>query len=388
MIKLLAGIFIKNSTNYDDPGVRTAYGILTGVVGIVLNFLLFAGKLAAGLISSSVSVAADAFNNLSDAGSSVISIAGYRIAAMPADKEHPFGHGRAEYIAGLIVSGTIVFMAFEIGRESLSKIFQPDELSADPLTLCILAVSILVKLYIFAYNHTVGKKINSAPMKAVAVDSISDCAATLTAAAALVVYALWNVNIDGYVGLLIALVILKAGIEAARESLTPLLGQKAEDSYIAGIRETVENHDGILGIHDLYVHNYGVGRNVVSLHAEIPAFLSFKEAHEIADSLEREIGTRFGAIVTVHMDPADEDDEFSAGCRSLISSVMSEISPEAAIHDFRMYERGGRQTVEFDAEVPFGLPMSDEEIKNRLTAALREYDDRLEAVICIDKKIY
>ncbi len=388
MVKLLARLFIKDSENYTDPNVRTAYGVLTGVVGIVLNFLLFSAKLIAGIVSSSVSVIADAFNNLSDAGSAVISIAGYRIAAMPADKEHPFGHGRAEYIAGLVVSSLIIFMALSIGKESVFNIISPDELAADPLSLCILGASIAVKLYIFVYNRGIGKLINSAPMKAVAVDSVSDCISTLSALAALVVFLLWGVNIDGYIGLLISLIIIKAGIEAARESLTPLLGQKADDEYIAGIRETAESFEGVVGVHDLFVHNYGVGKNVVSLHAELPADLSFTAAHDIADALENELQTRFNAIVTVHMDPAEEETELSSEYRRLIGSMLHCISPDATIHDFRVTERDGKRTLLFDIEVPFGLSIQDNEIKQRITDGLREFDSALDTVICVDKKIY
>ncbi len=303
MVRLLARLFIKDRKNTDDPAVRASYGILAGTLGIVLNVLLFAGKLFAGLISSSVSVVADAFNNLSDAGSSVISIVGCRIAASPADNEHPFGHGRAEYIAGLVVSCSIVFMAFEIGRESIAKLITPEEPTADLLTFVVLGASILVKLYIFAYNHGLSKLINSAPMKAVAVDSLSDCVSTLAAAASLTVFALFGLNIDGWVGLMITLIIARAGINAAKESLTMLLGSKPDDAYIEGIHETARGFGGILGIHDLYVHNYGVGMNVVSLHAEIPDTVSFVEAHEMADALEHELSEKFGAVVTVHMDP-------------------------------------------------------------------------------------
>lgn len=386
MIKLLAKIFIKNSDNYSDPEVRTSYGVLTGVAGIVLNFLLFIGKLTAGLISSSVSVVADAFNNLSDAGSAVISIAGYRIAAMPADREHPFGHGRAEYVAGLIVATSIVFMALEIGRESLSKIIAPDELIAEPVTFAVLAASILVKLYIFAYNRSIGKLTDSAPMRAVAIDSLSDCISTFAAIAALTVYLIWNINIDGYIGLVITVIILKAGIEAAKQSLTPLLGQKADDDYISGIKETAGSFEGVVGIHDLYVHNYGVGRNVVSLHAEIPEHLSFIEAHEIADALENELRSRFNAVVTVHMDPALAENEHTAAYRELVGRIVSEVVPSASIHDLRMVERDGGTVLIFDIEVPFGLEMSDREIEDKVLAEIRSHS--MDAVICIDKQIY
>ncbi len=388
MIGLLAGLFIKDNKNYSDPKVRTAYGILCGVVGIVLNIILFSGKLIAGIISASVSVIADAFNNLSDAGSAVVSIAGYKIAAAPADREHPFGHGRAEYAAGLIVSTLIVFMSFEIGKEAISKIITPVEFTVDALSLVILCASIAIKLYIFAYNHSIGKKIGSAPMRAVAIDSLSDCISTLAAIAALVVWSVFGINIDGYIGLVISFIILKAGINAAKDSIVPLLGQKADDSFISGIRETAESFDGVVGIHDLYVHDYGVNRNVVSFHAEIPAETSFIAAHDIVDAMEEEISRKYNAVVTVHMDPVMEDNELSKECKTLIRSLLGMISADASMHDFRMTLKDGNPLMIFDVEIPFGLPVSDDELKERLISGIKNYNSSFDAVICIDKQIY
>ena len=373
MIGLLAKAFIKNHTDYGDRDVRTSYGILTGVVGIVLNFLLFAGKLAVGILASSVSVVADAFNNLSDAGSSLVSAVGYRIAAMPADSEHPYGHGRAEYLAGFIVSASIILTAFEIGKESIGKIISPEEITVTPLSFAVLGISILVKLYIFSYNRKYGRLIDSAPMKAAAIDSLSDCVSTLSAVAAFTVYAVWNINIDGYIGLFIALVILKAGIDAAKSSVTPLLGEKADDELIAGIRHDVLAHDGIIGIHDLAVHNYGVNRNVISL---------------LADIIENELHEKYAASVLVHMDPVNEDDDEEEICGKMILGVLKEIDSGADIHDLRLTERGGKRYLAFDAEVPFGLKITDDEIKKRLTDKVAEYDGSLITTIYIDKKVY
>ncbi|MBQ3841943.1 MAG: cation transporter [Ruminiclostridium sp.] len=388
MIGLLAKAFIKDYKNYCNPDVRTGYGILTGVTGIVLNFLLFAGKLAAGIFASSVSLVADAFNNLSDAGSSIVSIAGYRIAAMPADSEHPYGHGRAEYIAGFVVSSLIILTAFEIGKESVEKILSPSELSVSALSFVVLGVSIFVKLYMFIYNRKYGKLINSEPMKATSIDSLSDCIATLSAAAAFAVYALWNINIDGYIGLFIALVILKAGIDAAKSSVTPLLGQKADDELIAGIRSDVLAHSEVIGIHDLAVHNYGVNRYVISLHAELPSSLTFTEAHDLADIIENELHRKYSASVIIHTDPVDADNSEADKCRNIVLSVLKEIDSGADIHDLRLTERSGQMYLAFDAEVPFGLKISDEEIKKRLTDKISEYDSSLTTSIFIDKKVY
>lgn len=388
MIKLLAGIFIKDHTNYGDTRVRTAYGILTGVVGIVLNFLLFGGKLAAGLITGSVSVTADAFNNLSDAGTSVVAIAGYKLASMPADSEHPYGHGRAEYIAGFIVSAAIIFTAYEIGSEALAKIFTPEDINTGIVPVIILCASILVKLYMFVYNRRTGKLINSAPMKAVAVDSLSDCLSTGAVIVALAVYMIWEINIDGWIGLLIAAVILRAGISAAKESITPLLGEKADDALISEIREEVLKNENVLGIHDLAVHNYGVNRNIISLHAELPADMSFVEAHETVDLIETELREKFSASVTIHMDPIYEESPDTAGYRDKVAAIIKETEPSAEMHDFRVTERCGRRVLIFDVEVPFGLKSSDDDLKSRINSALADYDSSLDTVICIDKKIY
>ncbi len=388
MVKLLASLFIKDHTNFEEPRVRTAYGILAGAMGIVMNFLLFGGKLAAGLITGAVSVTADAFNNLSDAGTSVVAIAGYKLASMPADSEHPYGHGRAEYIAGFVVSAAIIFTAFEIGSEALTKIFTPEDINTDIVPIIVLCASILIKLYMFIYNRRIGRLINSAPMKAVAVDSLSDCLSTGAVIIALVIYMIWGINIDGYIGLLIAAVILRAGIAAAKESITPLLGEKADTGLINEIRETVLKNENVLGIHDLAVHNYGVNKNIISLHAELPAGMSFIEAHETVDLIETELRDKFSASVTIHMDPIYEENTDTAGYREKVGEIIKTAEPMAEMHDFRVTERCGKRVLIFDVEVPFGLKTSDEELKKRITDGIAAYDSSLDTVICIDKKIY
>ena len=388
MIGLLAKTFIKNHTDYSDRSVRTRYGILIGITGIVLNFLLFAGKLTVGILASSVSVVADAFNNLSDAGSSLVSAVGFRIAAIPADSKHPYGHGRAEYLAGFIVSVSIILTAFEIGKESIGKIITPEDINVSPLSFAVLGISILVKLYIFSYNRKYGRLIDSAPMKATATDSLSDCVSTLSAIAAFTVYTVWNINIDGYIGLLIAIVILRAGIEAAKMSVTPLLGEKADDELIAGIRHDVLAHKEVIGIHDLTVHNYGVNRNNISLHAELPAAMSFTEAHELADIIENELRDKYSASVLVHMDPVNEDNDEEEICAKMMLETLKEIDIGTDIHDLRLMERGGKRYLSFDAEVPFGLKITDDVIRKRLTDRLAEYDSSLITTISIDKKVY
>lgn len=388
MIKLLSKIFIKNYTDYGNPAVRNQYGVLTGIMGIVLNLLLFAGKFLAGILTASIAVTADAFNNLSDAGTSIITMVGFKIAGMPADDEHPFGHGRVEYVAGLLVSIVIIIMGFELGKGSIEKIFNPEEITFSALSLGILIASVLVKLYICLYNRKIGKLINSATMKATAMDSLSDCISTISVIIGLVVFLIWNVNIDGYVGLLVAVFIFKTGIGAVKESLTPLLGEKADEEYIMDIKKSILSYDNIVGVHDLIVHNYGVGENVISLHAEVPATMGFMEAHEMIDMIENDLKKKYASCVTIHMDPVEADTEQSLKYKLLVNKALKSVNENISMHDFRMTDGVKCRNLIFDIEVPFKLKQSDSEIVQLITAKIKEQDENLNAVISVDKKVY
>lgn len=388
MIKLLSKIFIKNHTDYGNPAVRNQYGVLTGIMGIVLNLLLFAGKFIAGILTASIAVTADAFNNLSDAGTSIITMVGFKIAGMPADDEHPFGHGRVEYVAGLLVSIVIIIMGFELGKGSIEKIFNPEEITFSALSLGILIASVLVKLYICLYNRKIGKLINSATMKATAMDSLSDCISTISVIIGLVVFLIWNVNIDGYVGLLVAVFIFKTGIGAVKESLTPLLGEKADEEYIMDIKKSILSYDNIVGVHDLIVHNYGVGENVISLHAEVPATMGFMEAHEMIDMIENDLKKKYASCVTIHMDPVEADTEQSLKYKLLVNRAITSVNENITMHDFRMTDGVKCRNLIFDIEVPFKLKQSDSEIVQLITAKIKEQDENLNAVISVDKKVY
>ena len=388
MIKLLSKIFIKNHTDYGNPAVRNQYGVLTGIMGIVLNLLLFAGKFLAGILTASIAVTADAFNNLSDAGTSIITMVGFKIAGMPADDEHPFGHGRVEYVAGLLVSIVIIIMGFELGKGSIEKIFNPEEITFSALSLGILIASVLVKLYICLYNRKIGKLINSATMKATAMDSLSDCISTISVIIGLVVFLIWNVNIDGYVGLLVAVFIFKTGIGAVKESLTPLLGEKADEEYIMDIKKSILSYDNIVGVHDLIVHNYGVGENVISLHAEVPATMGFMEAHEMIDMIENDLKKKYASCVTIHMDPVEADTEQSLKYKLLVNRAITSVNENITMHDFRMTDGVKCRNLIFDIEVPFKLKQSDSEIVQLITAKIKEQDENLNAVISVDKKVY
>ncbi len=388
MIKLLAKAFIRDYQNVSDPQVRRSYGVLTGIVGIALNILLFAGKFFAGLITASIAVTADAFNNLSDAAASVISIVGFKLAGMPADKEHPFGHGRVEYVAGLVMSVVILFMGYELGRDSVIKIITPVEMSFSWVSLGILVASVLVKLYICLYNRKIGRLINSATMKAAAMDSLSDCISTGAVIIGLVVYAATSVNIDGYVGIVVALFILKTGIEAAKESLTPLIGEKPAPEYVEDIRKTVMSYDGITGIHDLIVHNYGVGANIISLHAEVPAEMGFVEAHELIDIIENELKTKYAGCATIHMDPIAAETEESRRCRSLVEGILAEIGNGVTMHDFRMTNGNISRNLIFDIVVPFDSKITADEAVKIISERVKNADDSLNVVVNVDRQLY
>lgn len=387
MIGLLSRIFIKNYTDYKNPAVRRSYGFLTGIMGIVLNFLLFSGKLFAGIITSSISVIADAINNLSDTGSSVITMVGFKLAGRPADSEHPFGHGRIEYIASLFVSALILFMGFELEKGSVEKIITPEDISFNVISLVILGLSLLVKLYIFLYNRKIGSLISSSTMKATALDSLSDCISTGAVIAGLIVYLVWGINIDGYVGVLVGLFIFKTGIESIKESITPLIGEKAEKEYIDEIRETALSFENVIGIHDLIIHNYGVGQNMISFHAEVPAEMDFIEAHEMIDIVENEMKKKYGCV-TIHMDPVLKDTEQSLMYKKLVNDIIAGVNNNISIHDFRMTDGNVNKNLIFDVEVPFGIKESDEEIKNRIVEGIKAHDSNLNVVIAVDKKIY
>ncbi len=387
MVSLLAKLFIKNHHNYSDSSVREGYGMLTGIMGIVLNLILCGVKLFAGIITGAISVTADAINNLSDAGSSVITMAGMRIANRPADKEHPFGHGRMEYVASLIVSLIILIMAYELGKDSVLKIITPEEISFNIISVIILGASVLVKLYICLYNRKIGRLINSSAMKATAMDSLSDCISTGAVILGLVAFRFFNINIDGYVGVLVALFILKTGIEAAKESLAPLIGQPPEKEYVQEIYSTIMSYEGVVGVHDLIVHNYGVGMNIISLHAEVPAEMGFMEAHELIDVIECDLKEKYASIATVHMDPVETSNETAKHYKELVRKIISEINPEITMHDFRMTDGVKNRNLIFDVVVPYSLKISDDKIKEIISEKIKNEDENLNAVITVDKEM-
>ncbi len=385
MIELLSRIFIKNRDKVNAPAVRRAYGTLCSVYGIFLNVLLFAGKYFAGVLSGSVAIVADAFNNLSDAGSSVISLLGFAIAGKKPDLDHPFGHGRAEYLAGLLLSALIVAMGVELGKSSIEKIISPEPVEAALLPALILLASILVKFYMSLYNKAVGKKINSPSMEATATDSLSDCIATTVVLLSMGISYFFHVNVDGWAGLLVAAFIIFAGYNAMRDTLSPLLGKAPDPELVKEIEETALSHPEIVGIHDLIIHDYGPGRGFVSLHAEVNGKGEIFELHDAVDQAEREIREKFGILATIHMDPIDCDNEQLNQLRDAVVDKLTEIDPRIKIHDFRMVPGPTHTNLIFDALVPADLKTTDGELSKRIADLVHSSWKKYYAVVDIDR---
>lgn len=384
MVSLLSKIFIKNRDDVTDPAVRKAYGSLCSALGITLNVLLFAGKYAAGLISGSIAITADAFNNLSDAGSSAISLIGFRLAGKKPDPDHPFGHGRLEYISGLCVAALILVMGVELLISSVEKIISPEPVENGLLPAIILIVSIGVKVYMSLYNRAIGKKISSSAMLATATDSLSDSVATAVVLLSMLVSYLFSVNIDGYAGVLVALFILFAGMGVARDTLSPLLGQAPDPELVRKIEDIVMARDEIIGMHDLVVHDYGPGRLMISLHAEVDGRGDIFELHDAVDVVERTLAQELGCEATIHMDPVVCDDERVDAERARLLEIIADLGDVLSIHDFRMVAGPSHTNLVFDAVIPGGLSKTAEEVRKEICQAVEEKMPGRFAVVTVD----
>ena len=381
----LVRLFIKDWDNVGDPAVREKYGVLAGAVGILLNLLLSAGKLFAGLATGSISITADAFNNLSDAGSSVVTLVGFKLAGQKADAGHPFGHGRAEYLAGLFVSLMILLVGVELGKSSIEKILRPEAVDFSLVSVAILGAAILVKLWMGRFNRALGKQIGSAAMEATAVDSLTDAAATAAVLAGTLVSRFAHVNIDGWMGLAVAVFILRSGWGAAKDTINPLLGERPDPELVRDIRDLVLSHPQVAGMHDLIIHDYGPGRRLCSFHAEVPQDADILAAHDAIDHIEREIQEKFGIETTVHMDPIATDDEKVNQLRLQVSALAQAVEPEMTIHDFRVVRGPTHTNVIFDAVVPHRCRLTDEEVRQRLSRAVSALDPAYQTVIQLDR---
>ena len=384
MTKLLIKLFIKDSENIKDKNVRRKYGNLGGFVGIFSNLLLFALKLFAGIISGSIAITADAFNNLSDMGSSVLTMLGFKIAAKSPDKDHPFGHGRMEYMSGFIVSVVIIIVGFELFSSSVSKIFNPEAILVNWLTISILIVSIAVKLWQGLFNNNLGKILNSAALKATAKDSINDVVATSAVLLTSVISLIFDINIDGYVGVLVAGFIMYGGFSAAKEMLSPLLGEQPDPELVNEIRSTVLENEEFVGMHDLIVHDYGPGRCFASLHVEVPDTVDIVSCHEQIDACEKMVFEKLGVVLVIHMDPIATKDERRNASDLIVKDIISSIDETLSYHDLRIVDGEKRINIIFDVVKPYEIKMTDRELIDLIQDKLWEVDPAFFCVIEID----
>ncbi len=387
MVTALARIFIKDYGNTQDPEVRKAYGMLCGAVGILLNILLFAGKALAGFFSGSIAIVADAFNNLSDAGSSVITLVGFRMAGQKPDSHHPFGHGRIEYISGFLVSIVILIMAFELLKTSVEKIMHPAAVEAGPLVLAVLAASILVKVYMVLYNRAVGKKIDSAAMSATAKDSLSDTVATFVVLITTLLAEFAEIQIDGYCGVLVALFVFFAGFSAAKETIGPLLGQPPEPEFVKRIEEIIMEYkdQGVMGMHDLVVHNYGPGRVMLSVHVEVPAAGDILVLHDMIDTIEHNLAKELRCSAVIHMDPVCSDDALTNEIKGQVAAIIKNMEGRITFHDFRIVHGPTHTNLIFDVVVPYDYGMTDEEVADYIRKQVTRINENYFVVIEVDK---
>ena len=384
MISLLAKRFIKDYNNMKSPHVRHSYGMLCGIMGIFLNLVLFIGKFLAGTISHSIAITADAINNLSDAGSSFITLAGFKLASQKPDPDHPYGHGRIEYLSGLFVSLLIILMAVELLKTSVNKIIHPTETSISLLVMIILAVSILVKLYMSFYNRNIGKKIDSSALLATAADCRGDMISTLLVLISSAISYFFGFQIDGYCGLLVGLFILYSGFNAAKDTIDPLLGKAPDKEYVEKIEEIVTSHDLILGIHDMMIHDYGPGRVVVSLHAEVPSDGDILEMHDLIDHIEHDLSQMCNCEAVIHMDPISVNDPETAALKEQIRIIIKDIDENLQFHDFRIVKGPTHTNLLFDVLVPYKFPVKDSELIVMIDRKIKALDPTYFIVVKVD----
>ncbi len=388
MTSLLIRLFIKDPRNTASPAVRRAYGTMTSVVGIILNLLLAAGKFTVGLLFGAISVQADAVNNFSDAGSQLISLVSFKIAAKPADREHPFGHARIEYVASMIVSFLVLLIGWELLSGSIDKVLHPKETIFSWVSVAVLGVSVVVKLWLCVFNRKIAKRIDSTVMRATAADSLSDAAATAAVLAATLIYRFTGFDPDAYMGILVALLILWAGIKILNETKNSILGERPTDEQVAEIRAIVAEFEnsGVIGLHDLVVHNYGPGRVMASLHVEVDGDINIYISHDIMDRIERRLRVDCGILATVHMDPVAVRDPAVAALRDLALSLAQSMDDRLRIHDFRIVPGDTHTNLIFDVVAPFDLKTPDDDLRNTLADRIHQKDEKLFAVITVDRE--
>ncbi|MGN0464360.1 MAG: cation diffusion facilitator family transporter [Acutalibacteraceae bacterium] len=384
MNKLLLKIFIKDYKNVKDPAVREKYGILSGAVGIVLNLLLCTGKFIVGAASHSIAITADAFNNLSDAGSSIVTLFGFKLSAKKPDKDHPFGHGRFEYIAALAVAFLVLMMAVELIKSSVTKIIHPESIIFSAPTVAVLVISIIGKLWLAFFNRNLGRRINSPAMTAVVTDSLGDICATSASLVSIVVAKLFSVNIDGYIGVIVALLVLYAGYGILKDTISPLLGEPPSREIVKELVDFVKSFDGIMGIHDLVLHNYGANAVFGSLHAEVRSDADFIATHDMLDLIERMALEKFNIHLVIHPDPLVFDDERINSLHSMVNEVIKEIDPRLTLHDFRVVDGPTHTNLIFDLVIPYGFKMRADDLEKLVKDKISEQNESCFVVMTIE----
>lgn len=387
MTELLSRLFVKNHKDATSPAVRTAYGTMVSITGIILNLILFTAKFVVGSIFGAISIVGDAVNNLSDAGTQIISLISFRIAAKPADREHPFGHARIEYVTSMIVSFLVMLVGFELFKSSIAQIFSPELPDSSPIAIIVLIGSMLCKLWLGLFNRTIGKRIDSSVMRATAADSLSDVFATgavLVATVLPMIFTNMTWNPDAYMGVIVAVLIIVAGFRILNESKNAILGEAPSEEIVKQITDVVDKYDGALGIHDMVVHNYGPGRIIASLHIEVDGSVDVFETHDMIDTIEKELREECGIQATIHMDPIVTDDEQVNALRHKTAEAVKKVHPEMQIHDFRFVAGATHTNLIFDVVVPFEVKMSEADVKAAVAEKVKEIDPTYCVVLNID----
>ena len=386
MTDLILRIFVRNHKNTEDPAVRDKCGRVAGAVGIVTNFLLFLMKIIVGTVFHSVSVTADAVNNLTDSGSSVVTLIGFKMASKPADEKHPFGHARIEYLSGVIVSFIVIFLGLQLGMSSIEKILTPEENALTPVALVVLVISILAKLWQCLFYRKVGRMIKSESVEATSKDSRNDVIATSVVLLGAVITMLTGVNLDGYMGAAVALFIVFSGVQLTISTADPLLGQAPEGELVQTITEKMLSYPGIIGMHDLAVHNYGVGRCFASAHCEVDAKNDILVSHDLIDNIERDFSHDLGIHMVIHLDPVIVGDARTDALHCKVQSLVTALYPTVTIHDFRVIWGVTHSNIVFDAAVPFSVKDSDAVITQKLEAEIQKLDPDYRTVVTIDRR--
>lgn len=385
MSNFLIRLFIKNHNDTENPQIRDKYGKLSGAVGIVINIILCLSKIITGLVFGSIAILADGINNLSDAGNSIVTLIGFKLAAKPADKDHPFGHARYEYIAGLLVSFLIMMLGFNLLKDSVGKIFNPDSLNFSIIAVVILIISILLKLFMYFFNKSIAKKINSLTVMATAKDSLNDVISTSGVLLSVLIGGIWKIQLDAYAGLIVSVFVIWSGFGLINETLSPLLGEAPKEELVRLIETKIKTYPSVIGIHDLVVHNYGYNKCFATVHVEIPANQDILYSHDIMDNIENSFLKSHNIHLVIHMDPVETDNKAVNQLKAFVNEKINERFPDYSIHDFRVAFGETHNNIIFDVLVPVNCKLSDCDIQNSMNEIVKEADPKNIAVVTVDK---